>query len=161
MCARFGNTLTGEQLSLYFSLPGPGPQVTHRPDIRPTNQIPLILAQDGPRAVAEARWWLVPSWWKKELKDLPPMFNARAETVAEKPSFRSAFKSRRCLIPATCFYEWTGDKGSKQKHRIARVTGVPLIVQAPAQGGVLDHQVGDWRRRGRSRRGTVAYATMR
>lgn len=124
MCARFGNTLTSEELAIYFSVPGEA--LRPRPDIRPTNQIPMILQQGGHRAMEEARWWLVPAWWKKELKDLPPMFNARAETVAEKPSFRSAFKSRRCLIPATCFYEWSGPKGSKQKHCISRADGAPL-----------------------------------
>ena len=62
------------------------------------------------------RWGLVPSWWKKPLRDLPSTFNARAETVAEKPMFRSAFKSRRCVIPAPGFYEWTGAKGAKTPH---------------------------------------------
>jgi len=126
MCARFGNTLTSEELSLYFSLPGVNPRLMPRPDIRPTNQIPMILQQDDVRAVAEARWWLVPAWWKKDLKELPSLFNARAEGLAEKPSFRSAFKARRCLIPATCFYEWSGTKGSKQKHCISRADGAPL-----------------------------------
>jgi len=71
----------GEQLALYFSLPGTAPQVTPRPDVRPTNQVPLILEQDGARIVDEARWWLIPAWWKKSLKELPSLFNARAEEV--------------------------------------------------------------------------------
>ena len=70
----------------------------------------------------------MPGWWKKELKELPSLFNARAEGIAEKPSFRSAFKSRRCLIPASCFYEWRGPKGAKEKMRIARVDGAPLAL---------------------------------
>jgi len=59
---------------------------------------------------------------------LPSLFNARAEGIAEKPSFRSAFKHRRCLIPASCFYEWSGPKGAKTKHRIARADGHPLAL---------------------------------
>lgn len=128
MCARFGLELTGEQLALYFALPGVTPNLTPRPDVRPTNHIPMIVQQDGTRVVEDARWWLVPSWWKKDLKSLPSLFNARAEGLAEKPSFRSAFKSRRCLIPTSCFYEWSGTPGHKEKHRIARVDGNPLAL---------------------------------
>jgi len=126
MCARFGNTLTSEELSLYFSVPGA--VLRPRPEVRPTNQIPMVFQQDGVRVVDEARWWLVPSWWKKDLEELPSLFNARAEGIAEKPSFRSAFKHRRCLIPASCFYEWSGPKDAKTKHRIARVDGQPLAL---------------------------------
>src|SRR5271155_1101736 len=58
------------------------------------------------------RWGLVPSWWSKPLKELKlATFNARAETVAEKPFFRSAFKRNRCLIPVSGYYEWQ-DKAS-------------------------------------------------
>ena len=52
------------------------------------------------------RWGLVPSWWKKTAKETPSTFNARAETVADKPMFRAAFKRSRCLIPASGYYEW-------------------------------------------------------
>src|SRR4051812_29346769 len=56
------------------------------------------------------RWGLIPGWWKKSPKEMPATFNARAESVADKPMFRNAFKGRRCIIPASGFYEWTGDK---------------------------------------------------
>ena len=60
------------------------------------------------------RWGLVPFFWKKPLKEMPATFNARAETVSEKPMFREAFRRRRCIIPASGFFEWTGEasKGS-------------------------------------------------
>jgi hypothetical protein len=60
------------------------------------------------------RWGLVPGWWKKSLKEVPATFNARAETVAAKPMFRSAFKARRCIIPASGYYEWQDTPGGKQ-----------------------------------------------
>lgn len=72
------------------------------------------------------RWGLVPSWWKKPLKELPATFNARAETIAQKPMFRAAFKSRRCIIPASGFYEWTGRAGAKTPHYFSAVSGRPL-----------------------------------
>ena len=72
------------------------------------------------------RWGLFCAvWWKKPLK-LPATFNACAETVAEKPMFRSAFKSRRCVIPASGFYEWTGAKGTKTPHYFSAPSGEPL-----------------------------------
>jgi len=61
------------------------------------------------------RWGLVPYWWSKSLKKLRlATFNARAETVATKPMFRDAFKSKRCLLPATGYYEWQHIPGVKQ-----------------------------------------------
>ena len=80
------------------------------------------------------RWGLVPSWWKKPLGELPSTFNARAETVAEKPMFRAAFKSRRCIIPASGFYEWTGEKGHKTPHYFSAPSGEPL-----ALAGLWEH----------------------
>jgi putative SOS response-associated peptidase YedK len=62
------------------------------------------------------RWGLVPSSWKKTLKDVPATFNARGETVTEKPMFRSAFKRTRCIIPASGYYEWRTINGEKQPY---------------------------------------------
>ena len=75
------------------------------------------------------RWGLIPGWWKKSRKDVPATFNARAETVAEKPMFRGAFKDRRCIIPASGFYEWTGEQGRQAAaslHRGRRLAGAGL-----------------------------------
>ncbi len=73
-------------------------------------------------------WGLVPSWWKKPLKELPATFNARAETLAERPMFRGAFKYRRCIIPASGFYEWTGAKRAKTPHYFTSRDGRPLAL---------------------------------
>jgi putative SOS response-associated peptidase YedK len=65
----------------------------------------LRLAASGPELVP-MRWGLIPGWWKKTAKEVPSTFNVRAETVAEKPMFRSAFKRTRCIVPASGYYEW-------------------------------------------------------
>ncbi len=75
----------------------------------------------------------MPAWWKKPLSELPSTFNARAETVAEKPMFRSAFKSRRCVIPASGFYEWTSTPGAKTPRYFSAPDGRPLAFAAPRE----------------------------
>ena len=74
------------------------------------------------------RWGLVPSWWKKTVKELPSTFNARAETVAEKPMFRAALKHQRCLIPASGYYEWEKTPQGKQPWYYTTRDGSPLTM---------------------------------
>src|SRR4051794_23265245 len=74
------------------------------------------------------RWGLVPSWWKKSLKELPATFNARAETVTEKPMFRDAFKRGRCLIPASGYYEWLNTPDGKQPFYFTRRDGDVMTI---------------------------------
>jgi putative SOS response-associated peptidase YedK len=77
-------------------------------NISPTQTVPIVHNdKDGKEIAEEARWWLVP-WWAKEMPKAA-MFNARIETVATSGAFKDAFKSKRCLIPADGFYEWTLD----------------------------------------------------
>ena len=75
------------------------------------------------------RWGLVPSWWKKKAKEAPATFNARAETVAEKPTFREAFRRSRCLIPASGYYEWQKTPTGKQPYYYTTRDGSPLTVR--------------------------------
>jgi putative SOS response-associated peptidase YedK len=72
------------------------------------------------------RWGLVPSW-ADDLSISSKLINARAETAPEKPSFRSGFKHRRCLLPAAGFFEWTGKPGRKQPYFITSVDSKPLV----------------------------------
>lgn len=65
----------------------------------------------------------MPGWWSKPLKDVPSTFNARTETVDSGAMFRNAFKSRRCIVPASGFFEWTGEKGDKTPHYISAADG--------------------------------------
>jgi putative SOS response-associated peptidase YedK len=103
-----------------------------RYNIAPTQDVLVVRADpsDDHRTVAMLRWGLLPSWSKGTSGSGPPMINARAETLAEKPTFRSALRSRRCLVPADGFYEWQqaagGGKGKKQPYYIRRPDGGPF-----------------------------------
>ncbi len=88
------------------------------------------LDREGRRELVPMRWGLVPYFWKKSLKEVPATFNARAETVAEKPMFRDAFKRRRCIIPASGFFEWTEEADGKQPHLFTAADGSPILAFA-------------------------------
>ena len=102
-----------------------------RYNIAPTQEVLVVREPDrGEREAAMLRWGLIPSW-SKEMQSGAPMINARGETVAEKPSFRTALRKRRCLIPADGFYEWHQAPGSaarskKQPYYIHRRDGRPF-----------------------------------
>lgn len=87
-----------------------------RYNIAPTQEVLAVRVNgsSGKREPAMLRWGLVPSW-SKELQSGPPMINARGESIAEKPSFRTAMRRRRCLIPADGFYEWQEAGTSRTK----------------------------------------------
>ena len=99
--------------------PGTTPNLQPRDHIRPTDTAPILrpVSVDDPAAgldLAEIRWWLIPHFHKRGIKDWKPICtNARAETVATTPAFRESFKRRRCLVPASHYFEWTGAKGAK------------------------------------------------
>lgn len=115
MCGRFTNNAKPEQIEKEFKVGRVNPKLfAPRYNIAPTQMIPAVLEQDGQRIVENLKWGLVPHWSKDD-SFASKLINARAETLSEKPSFRDAFKSHRCIIPATGFYEW--DKkpsGAKQ-----------------------------------------------
>lgn len=93
------------------------PRGPRRYNVAPTQDV-VILGKD-PLEAMTARWWLVPSWHKGDLKDWKATtFNARIEDAQGKPSFRSVWRHGRCLIPAGGYYEWAGEKGAKQPHVI-------------------------------------------
>ena len=120
MCGRFALIVDASVLADVFDVDPPR-ELQPRFNIAPTQTIPIIRAgKEASRECSMVRWGLVPSWAKDE-KIGARMINARGETVAEKPSFRSAVKSRRCLIPADGFYEWvrTGD-GKQPIHPFRR-----------------------------------------
>ena len=110
-----------------------------RYNLAPTQGAPVIRELDGERRLDQLRWGLIPGWAKSPGDVKHNLFNARAETVAEKPSFRSAFKSRRAVMPASGFYEWRTVDGVKQPYYISRVDGGAMLFAALwerwAQGG--------------------------
>lgn len=128
MCGRFTRQYTWAELHALYMLSvgfeNERSNLQPRYNICPTTTIDAVVERDGKRTVEPMRWGLVPSWWKKSLKELPATFNARAETVAEKPMFRSAWKRNRCIIPASGYFEWTAtaDK-KKQPHYFTRRDG--------------------------------------
>ena len=83
-------------------------------NICPSENISVLVSNSGKRKFGQMRWGFVPHWYKS-VADGPLLFNARAETLAEKPAFRDACRRRRCLIPADGFYEWKKTVGSKSK----------------------------------------------
>jgi putative SOS response-associated peptidase YedK len=83
MCGRFTNRLTWREIAPERNLPA-------RYNICPTDTIDTVVEEDGKRDLVPMRWGLVPWWWKKRAKDAPATFNARAETISEKPMFRDA-----------------------------------------------------------------------
>ncbi len=98
MCGRFTQSYTWRELVELCRLTQPARNLRPRYNIAPTTIIDVVrLADAGPELVP-MRWGLIPSWWKKTVKEVPSTFNARAETVAEKPMFRSAFKRTRCIV---------------------------------------------------------------
>lgn len=116
MCGRFTHRLPWSEIHRLYRLTldaDRAPNTQPRYNIAPTQDVLFVTAgEDGNHKLREGRWWLVP-WWAKEVPKAP-MFNARSETAAEKPAFRDAFQSKRCLIPADGFYEWTiGEDGGK------------------------------------------------
>jgi putative SOS response-associated peptidase YedK len=126
MCGRFTQAYTWAEVERFLSIIGPARNLRPRYNISPTTRIDVLRFSESGREFGPMRWGLVPSWWKKPLNELPSTFNARAETVAEKPMFRSAFKARRCIIPASGFYEWTGKSGSKTPHYFSARDSRPL-----------------------------------
>ena len=106
MCGRFSQTASPEVIAQQFALTDP-PLFTPRYNIAPSQPVLAIRIEPDTttRNLVMLRWGLIPSW-AKDPKIGNQCINAKAETVAEKPSFRSAFKKRRCLVVATGFYEW-------------------------------------------------------
>ena len=98
------------------------PNLMPRYNIAPTQDAPVIRERrepKGERTLQMLRWGLIPSW-AEDMKGGARLINARAESVAEKPSFREAFRKRRCLVPADGFYEWRAEGKLKQPYLIAR-----------------------------------------
>jgi putative SOS response-associated peptidase YedK len=129
MCGRFTYKLTwAEIVKLYrLTLDQPARNTQPRYNICPTTTIDTIVSTDGKRALVPMRWGLIPYWWSKPLKEMKmATFNARAETVATKPMFRDAFKSKRCLIPASGYYEWHDAPSGKQPYYFTRRDGQPI-----------------------------------
>lgn len=131
MCGRFIQHSDPEIYAERFDLqldPAPTWQVRPRYNLAPTQPVLAIrAAPHGRRRLDPLRWGLIPSW-SKGPDSRYTMINARAETVASKPAYRTAFRERRCLIPAEGFYEWQTRPGGKQPYLIRRVDRAPFAM---------------------------------
>ena len=96
-------------------------------NVGPTRTLFGVVSTGGSRVLGEYRWGLVP-WWTKEPGAATTTFNARAETVATKPSFRDAFRSQRLLIPVDGFFEWDRRGDTKVPHFFTRADGTPIVL---------------------------------
>ncbi|WP_256478610.1 SOS response-associated peptidase [Chroococcidiopsis sp. CCMEE 29] len=114
MCGRFTLSQSAEAIASVFQL-DEVPILEPRYNIAPTQLVPTVLQkpEQRKRQLQMLRWGLIPAWAKDPAMGAR-LINARAETVTEKPSFRSAFRHRRCLVIADGFYEWQRQNGKKQ-----------------------------------------------
>ena len=138
MCGRFTLQTPEAQIRKAFNL-----QITEqlslspRYNIAPSQNVPIIRDTEDGHEMTLTQWGLVPHW-SKESKTKYSTINARIETVAEKPTYRTPFKSRRCLIPADGFYEWKVINGHKIPHYIRMRTGSVF-----ASAGIWDRWEGE------------------
>jgi putative SOS response-associated peptidase YedK len=141
MCGRFTLTADPGVVARRFGAPPlQGGGTSPRYNVAPAQTV-ITVTDDGRRQLELMRWGLIPAWAKDPAIG-SRLINARAETLAEKPAFRAAFRRRRCLIPADGFYEWTaGPEGKRRPMRIRLTSGQPFAFAGlwdewrPADGG--------------------------
>lgn len=129
MCGRYVSATPPDQIAAYFGAAAPEALLEPSYNVAPTNDVYAVLSDGSTRHLDAFHWGLVPLW-AKDPKIGSKMINARAETLAEKNAFKSAFKRRRCLIPADGFFEWKKNpaappKAKKQPYFIHRPDGEP------------------------------------
>jgi putative SOS response-associated peptidase YedK len=123
MCGRYTLAHSTEDILARFRVKQLELPIAARYNIAPSNWVPIIIAnqQEGGRRIEAARWGFMPSWARdvnQGEKKVVPMINARSESIAVKPFFRTAFSARRCIVPADSFYEWTGEGKARKPWRI-------------------------------------------
>lgn len=125
MCGRYTLASPTERLAEEFGVDASSIELAPNYNVAPTQKVAAVLEDGGQRRLEVLRWGLIPPW-----ADDPGigsrMINARSETAPGKPSFRRAFRERRCLIPADGFYEWQRTNGAKQPYYIHMEDGRPF-----------------------------------
>ena len=124
MCGRYILTTPLEALRHLFDF-AESPNFAPRYNIAPTQSVPVLRAGESRRSLITMRWGLIQSW-AKDMSMAARMINARAETAADKPAFRSAFRARRCLVPADGYFEWLKEGAHRQPYRVTRADGAPM-----------------------------------
>jgi putative SOS response-associated peptidase YedK len=149
MCGRYSLTTAPEAMRRLFRIEGALLNLEPRYNIAPTQMAPVIrMREEGGNGLAMMRWGLVPSWSKEGPASGYSTINARAETVADKPAYRAAFRDRRCLVPADGFYEWKKIGREKQPYRFTMTDGSPFVFaglwerwREPAGGDLLSFTI--------------------
>jgi putative SOS response-associated peptidase YedK len=116
MCGRYALTSSPAVIAERFHLLWT-PEIVPRYNIAPSQMVPVVRATEQGRELAFLKWGLIPSWAKDASIGMK-LINARGETLAEKPAFRSAYRRRHCLVTADAFYEWKPVGGGKQPYCI-------------------------------------------
>ena len=131
MCGRYSLASDGRELVEAFDVPLPDFDLAPRYNIAPGQLAPVVAADRHGRRIGQLMWGLVPAWAEDPTE---PMINARVESAHERPAFREALERRRCIVPASGFYEWKREGSGKVPHWIH-----------PAEGGLLAF-AGIWER---------------
>lgn len=127
MCGRFAITLPDDAMArLFDAVPANDLPPVPRYNVCPTTPVAVAISAEGRRRYGPMRWGFIPRWYKTP-GDGPLLFNARSETLADKPAFAEAARKRRCLIPATGFYEWTRQGETRLPWLITRADGAPMV----------------------------------
>lgn len=129
MCGRFALFAPLESIEEYFETEPAELTLPPRYNLTPGQAVAVVREHEGQRRIARLRWGLVP-FWAKDAAIGHKLVNARLDGLASKPAYREAFTRRRCLIPASGFYEWTGSRGSAREPWFVRATDSPLLAIA-------------------------------
>lgn len=129
MCGRFGLFATPELLEAYFALAARPAPFAPRYNVAPGQAVAVVRERDGRRVLDSLRWGLVP-FWAKDASIAHRLVNARLDGLATKPAFREAWARRRCLVPASGFYEWSEPVGGRKRPYFATPSGEPLLALA-------------------------------
>ena len=129
MCGRFGLFVTPEVLEEYFSLDDLVAAVEPRYNLTPGRAVAAVRESEGKRRLDALQWGLIP-FWAKDATIGRRLINARLDSVAEKPAYREAWQRRRCLIPASGFYEWSEPRGGRKRPYFIRPHDEPLLALA-------------------------------
>ena len=122
MCGRYTFTFNAKSLEEAFELVPPGFRIVKGYNIAPGQHIVIVRPEGGRRVADVAHWGLIPGW-VKDPNTCPKPINARAESLPDRPMFRKAFRNKRCLVPASGFYEWKTSGEAKQPFYIHPVQG--------------------------------------
>jgi putative SOS response-associated peptidase YedK len=131
VCGRFGLFVTPEVLEAYFSLTDFTAALTAPPryNLTPGQAVAVVREHDGRRHLDALQWGLIP-FWAKDATIGRKLVNARLDGIAAKPAFREAWTRRRCLIPASGFYEWSAPVGGRKRPHFIRPGDEPLLALA-------------------------------